>query len=563
MPPLRVLVTAFASVPGANHHATAVASMAQGLRAQLDVVSVLAEHQAHVEHFHGAQIFRVPLAGGPRERRAGFSRAVRRQLEASVYDVVHVRGPHEGLVAAELRDAIGYRLVYEVATFPDEAEGTAAEAEWSETHEACLEAADLVLVPTEAAARAVAEAGHGGKAAVVYPAVDVDAYDWWPSAASPALRLLYLGSYATDRDLPTVLTALRRVGRQHPVRVLFAGEPDPRQRARLRQMVASFGLSSWVDVRGEPRRDRVATLIASCDAALVPAAAVPRFQEHGDLPQPLLEHLACRRLVVASAVPAVSEVVRDEQEAYLYVPGDDEALAEMLFLATADRERSEQVAERAWRRVRERFSSAVRRRRIAEVYEMLVPGSQHFDAWREGFDDEGTGEHPMDGSLVPGAEPSGTSMPLPAEPSGASIPLPYEGTGDTYPAPLGPVQDDAGGGEGALRSDPMPATSPGASTDTQELPAESTVPGARDVALDTDPLGHQDEEASSTLTPPDMPPVADTSPGEPVDLPSESTQVEASSSGPGASVPPPPSLAALVAHRDETPEEVAQDTDAG
>ncbi len=522
--PLRVLVTAFASVPGANHHASAVASMATGLRAQLDVVSVLAAHQAHVEVHHGARIFRVRVVGSATERRAGFCRAVRRQLDADAYDVVHVRGPHEGLVAVDAKGAQGFRLIYEVASFPDEREGPDSERLWLDAHRACLEAADLVLVPTEAAARAVGEEGHAGKTALLPPAVDVGVYDWWPAAPSQISRLLYLGSFGADRDLPTLLSAVRAFRRQHPVQVLLAGEPEPRLRRGIRRLVEAFDLQDVVQVRGEPRGDRIPMLVAACDVAVVTAAAVPRFQEWGDLPQPLLEHMACRRPVVASAVPAVAEVARDEREAHLYLPGEEDALAEALFLLASDREGASALAERAWRRVRASFSASARRRRIAEIYEMLLPGSQQMDAWDEGFEDPVTGEYEF-GEAEEGE---------PAEPTGASIPL----SGSASVRLSGePCEGPAGTGTGSR---------------TEELPLESTHPGSTlpVPAMDTDPHGA------------DGLPSGDTSPGEAEQLPSEPTRVEetvarfAETEEPlrPRSVPPPP-LAAARGHLREAPQD--------
>ena len=73
---------------------------------------------------------------------------------------------------------------------PDESEGREVEQAWREKHMACLEAADLVVVGVEAAARALSERGFGGKVTVVAPGVDVHAYDWWPSAPGHPHRVL-------------------------------------------------------------------------------------------------------------------------------------------------------------------------------------------------------------------------------------------------------------------------------------------------------------------------------------------------------------------------------------
>jgi hypothetical protein len=157
-------------------------------------------------------------------------------------------------------------------------------------------------------------------------------------------------------------------------------------------MVRAFGLERLVSVRGEPRAVALPSLIAACDLAVVTASTTPRFQELGDLPEPLLEYLACRRPVVAAGVPAVSEVVRDEEEGLIYLPGDEISLADAIVSVSTDAELRAHLVEGAYARVRARFSGAARRRRLAEVYEMLAPGSQSYDAWGEAFEHDGSAE---------------------------------------------------------------------------------------------------------------------------------------------------------------------------
>ena len=392
-PPLRVLGAAFASVPGTNPHATALMAMAAALRADMDFVTVKAPELAYQGRLGDARLFRVPVQGTPQEQRAGFARAVRRQGESEAYDIVHVRGPIEGVAIADHQKSMGFRLVYEVAGFADESEGREANEAWLRAHRACLEQADLILVTGEAAARALADQGYAGKAAVVPPGVEVDAFDWWPVAPSEELRLLYLGSFAAARELPTLLAAVRRIRRVRPVRVMLAGERIPERRARIRRMAQDFGLSEIVEVRGEPRATTVPRLIAGCDIGVVTASSVPRFQELGGLPEPLLEFLACRRPVVVAAVPAIAEVVRDEVEGLTYLPSDEDSLADALLAMANDDALRERLIDEGYRHVRERFSLGARRRRIAEIYSMLAPGTQRYDAWRDAFEsDVGTGE---------------------------------------------------------------------------------------------------------------------------------------------------------------------------
>ena len=129
---------------------------------------------------------------------------------------------------------------------------------------------------------------------------------------------------------------------------------------------------------------------------MVTASSVPRFQELGGLPEPLLEFLACRRPIVVAAVPAIAEVVRDEREGLLYLPSDDHSLADAILTMARDRELQERLIANGYDHVRQHFSMGARRRRIAEIYSMLAPGTQHYDAWRDAFEsDIGTGDHPL------------------------------------------------------------------------------------------------------------------------------------------------------------------------
>lgn len=465
-------MTAFAAVPGSSPHGAALLAMAAAVRGDMDLVTLKTEALSHVERIGDARMFRVPVGdAGSLEQRIVFDRAVARQLEAEPYDVVHVRGPFEGAIAADRKASFGFQLVYEMATFPDEALGAEVERLWAEAHAKCIEHADLVLVPTEASRRAVLDHVPAERVVVLPPGVDVGSFDWRPPPGTSIPRLLYLGSFTADRDLATVLGALRRVVQTRPVRALIAGDTDRQRRERLRAMVDAFDLRSVVEVRGEPPPRTLPKVIAGADLCLAPASEAPRFQSLGDLPQPLLEYLACHRPVIAAGVPGVSDAVRDEHEGLLYPPGDESALADAILEMLRDNALRERTTEAGYRRVREHFSSGARRRRIAEIYERLAPGSQVADPWDESFEDEGSGALQVPSLSSIGDAPSDTIAPT-----------------DLLPT-------DTGEGEGepttSARSVPPEESSP-IELDTHDVLVVKTQPGieiTRDLParIDTEP----------------------------------------------------------------------------
>jgi len=440
--------------------------MAAALRAEMDMVTLKTEALAHQSRLHEARLFRVRVTGTPLERHQAFGRAVGRQLEAQAYDVVHVRGPFSGAVVAERRSGMDSRFVYEVATYPDEAESVDAERLWAELHERCLDAADLILVPTEAGARALGESGHGGKVAVVHPGVDVNAFDWWPSYPDEVARLLYLGKFSADRDLATALGAVRMLSQERPVRALFAGEERHEARDSLRRVVRAFGLEDVVQVRADPLAVHIPALIAGADVGLVTAAAAPRFRQHGDLPEPLLEYMACRRPVVVAGVPGISDFVHDGEEGVLYEPADDVSLADGIRRLLDDPELSGSVMDAAYERARWRYSGSARRRRIAEVYEMLMPGSQSYDAWDEAFEAEPTGLIEVPSSLA--RVPTTSSGEIEALPHPETHSSAFAAPPDTNPAFVDADVNASG---------------------SSELPSSATHVDTQAVPPDTDP-GH-------------------------------------------------------------------------
>ena len=462
---IRVLVTAFAPVPGSSPHAAALLAMTSAVRGDVDLVTVKTELLSHVERIGESRMFRVPVGEtGQLEQRVTFDRAVARQLEAERYDIVHVRGPFEGAIAAERKSTYGFQVVYELATFPDEALGTEVEKRWGEAHQKCLQQADVVLVPTAAAARMVADTVAADRVLVLPPGVDVGAYDWSPQPRSSIPRLLYLGAFTSDRDLATLLGAIRRVSSTRPVRALFAGDPDRQRRERLRAMVDAFQLRERVEVRGEPPARSLPQVIAGADLCVAPASEARRFQSLGDLPEPLLEHMACHRPVIVAGVPGVSDVLRDEKEGLLYPPGDENALADAILQMLRDTDLRERTTDAGYRRVRELFSSGARRRRVAEIYEKLAPGSQAVDPWEESFPDEGTGEIALpESSSGPDSRPdtiapepdTGETSDVPGEKTGRHHALDLEAEADnrletfpgvvrldTDPGSLAPERDD-------------------------------------------------------------------------------------------------------------------------
>jgi glycosyltransferase involved in cell wall biosynthesis len=116
-------------------------------------------------------------------------------------------------------------------------------------------------------------------------------------------------------------------------------------------------------------RDRVHLLGERDDAALIPAGfdvAVLASLSEG-LPNAVMEAMAAGAPVVATAVGGTTELVIDGETGFLAAPADSEALAQRIFDALRNPERSARIAAQGRERVLSRFGL----RRMVESVERL------------------------------------------------------------------------------------------------------------------------------------------------------------------------------------------------
>ncbi len=134
--------------------------------------------------------------------------------------------------------------------------------------------------------------------------------------ATPPL-LLTVARLVPWKGIAGIVRALPRVQRCFPnVRLLIVG--DGPERAELQALAA--GHNDAVQFLWTQSRQRVHRLMCAADVFVL-------FSTYEGLPHTVLEAIACRTPVVASAVGGTMEVVIDKRSGLLVSPGDEEALA--------------------------------------------------------------------------------------------------------------------------------------------------------------------------------------------------------------------------------------------
>ncbi|MCE9574068.1 MAG: glycosyltransferase family 4 protein [Deltaproteobacteria bacterium] len=372
-----MLITGFCSVPGPSRAGVQLRHVVRALSPAhaVDLLVSKAGDQAYVERQGQVRILRVPTHDdAPAAQIHAFQRALRRQLDGADYDVVHCRDGWSGVVVLEARARLGHAVVYDVTRGPDGAATLDRELEAARERdeEACLLAADLVLVPTEIARRHAASRGRPDRVALAPPGVDVDRFDWETPPPSGPPRIIYVGAIEPGRGLRVLIRAMADVARHTSAVLVLAGPIAPGFEPTVRTTIADLGLASRVELIGPVEHDEVPSLLATATVCVAAAAAEVGQRPLACWPTKLLEYLACRRAVIAPRRGSVAMLVEHGKEAMLFTPGDALDLARKLVRVLEDPALRERIAGAGYERVRRDFTASAARRAVRAAYERLV-----------------------------------------------------------------------------------------------------------------------------------------------------------------------------------------------
>jgi starch synthase (maltosyl-transferring) len=172
---------------------------------------------------------------------------------------------------------------------------------------------------------------------------------------------LCIGRLDVQKGLPDLLDAAERVVARRPDWHLVLVGDGPGRPWLLAQLAARPALADRVHWLG--RRGDVPALLAAADVLVLPSL-------WEGMPNVVLEAMAARRAVVATAVEGSEDLVTPDQTGWLVPPRDPPALALALLDAAADPDRRRRYGAAGRARVEAEFSLA----RMVTSYERLWAG---------------------------------------------------------------------------------------------------------------------------------------------------------------------------------------------
>lgn len=224
-----------------------------------------------------------------------------------------------------------------------------------------LELAAFVHCVSDALKRVVEGEGIGGeKVRVIRPAVDSDFFSPERLTVTPndPVRLVTTGSLIWKKGYENLLLALgslRASGVTARLRVIGDGP----ERQRVLYTISDLGLGDSVDLLGRLDETQVRDELRRSDLFVLASLSE-------GISNAALEGMSCGLPVVSTNVGGMAEVIRDGVEGRLVPPRDPEAMAEVIYQLSGDRE------------LRLRMGAAARDRVVRQF-----DSDKHIAAWRE------------------------------------------------------------------------------------------------------------------------------------------------------------------------------------
>jgi glycosyltransferase involved in cell wall biosynthesis len=184
--------------------------------------------------------------------------------------------------------------------------------------------------------------------------------------------LLYIGTLADWQGLDVVVRALPKILEQRSVRLHIVGRGRSRQRKLLAKQIRKLGMEGCVTVQPAVPHHEVPALIANSDICIAPLGLNDRNVTQGACPIKVLEYMASSRPLIASNMPIVRELVREDVDALLFSPNDPDDLAHKALILLNDLELSKRLSDSATERALTKFTWHEAQKKLLKVYDKLL-----------------------------------------------------------------------------------------------------------------------------------------------------------------------------------------------
>jgi colanic acid/amylovoran biosynthesis glycosyltransferase len=180
------------------------------------------------------------------------------------------------------------------------------------------------------------------------------------------LEIIHIGSlqpYKGQRYLIEACHQLFNRGVPFRCRIIGGGE----EQGNLTKMIEGMGLESAIQLLGSKTQQEIARLLPTAHCYVQPSIIMPSGKMEG-IPVALMEAMASRLPVVATAISGIPELVRPGETGFLVPPADTTALTDALMTVYEHPEKAAYLAENGRSLVLQSFDLRSNVTRLADLF---------------------------------------------------------------------------------------------------------------------------------------------------------------------------------------------------
>ena len=265
-------------------------------------------------------------------------------------DIVNIHYPlSNGVYFALLRELLRFKLVISVHGADLLPKGI-PEDRYPKPLQLLMNSADWLIAPSQSTLDAVLTKFPRlkPKATAIHNAVDMNEFEpSGPGELQQGQYVLCVALHQPRKAIDVLIKAFKIFSQTHSeVELWLAG--DGPLRGQLEDLVQQLRLNERVKFLGLQDRTSVRKLLRQCRFVVLPSRAEP-------FGIAILEALASRKPVVASAVGGIPEIIEDGKNGILVEPENPQALSDAMTTVWNDRELAERLASAGYATVKQHF----------------------------------------------------------------------------------------------------------------------------------------------------------------------------------------------------------------
>lgn len=198
------------------------------------------------------------------------------------------------------------------------------------------------------------------KIEIIYCGVNINKFDQVKAKKSDIPRIIYLGRLIWYKHVDDLLRAFSKL--DFDVELYAVGE-GPEKEA-LKNLAKSLGVQNRVHLTGFVDEKKKIELLKSAHVLVLPSTA----EGFGIV---LIEAMAAGTPVLAADIPALRELIKDEQAGLLFAPRDIDELKTKLELVLKDGDLRARLSENGYDLVRRRFTWDKVAERVRVIFRCL------------------------------------------------------------------------------------------------------------------------------------------------------------------------------------------------